>query len=131
VAFHKLVRKFKTNKNTLVLVHDIVIRPFYLSNEYKELKKRFVKNYNDVQFCQFNPFLGIIPLEISDMYPVAHNVISRIQYRQDEFPQFLKTWKVFFKNNSFKTIYIGKDEFLKFYVKLLPKKIKIKSLSDY
>ena len=131
VSFHKLVRKFKTNKNTLVLVHDIAIRPFYLSNEYKELKKRFVKNYNDVQFCQFNPFLGIIPLEISDMYPAAHNVVSRIQYRQDEFPQFLKTWKAFFKNNNFKTIYIGKDEFLKFYVKLLPKKIKIKSLSDY
>lgn len=130
-VFHKLVRKFKTKKNTLVLIPDIISKPFYLSMEYTELKKKFVKNYSDIQFCQFNPFLGLIPLEISDMYPAAHYVMPRIQYAQDQFPEFTKTWKTFFAMNNFKTVYIVKNEFLKFYIKMLPKKIKIKSISHY
>ena len=122
--FHRLVRKFKSEKNTLVIIPDGTMRPFYLSKEYNDLKKKFAKKYEDVQFCQFNPFLGIIPLEISDMYPAAHYVMPRMQYEPKEFPEFEKTWKAFFANNNFKMAYMAKDEFLKYHASILPKKIK-------
>ena len=76
-----------------------------------------------------NPFLGIIPLEISDMYPASHYVMSRIRYNQNEFSEFTKTWRTFFVNNNFKIVYTANDEFLKFHTKMLPKKIKVISIS--
>jgi 7-cyano-7-deazaguanine tRNA-ribosyltransferase len=124
MSFHKLIRRFKTRKDTLVIIPDGTTRPFYLSGEYNRLRKKFIKNYEEIQFCQFNPFLGIIPLEISDMYPASHYVMPRIQYNDNEFPEFTKTWKMFFANNNFKTIYLAKDEFIKNHAKILPKKIK-------
>lgn len=130
-AFHKMVRKFKTDKKALVIISDGTMRPFYLSKEYVMLKKKFTEQYQNIQFCQFNPFLGIIPLEISDMYPAAHYVMPRISYSQSEFSEFAKTWKLFFANNSFKQVYIANDRFLRFYSKMLPKKIKVKSFSRF
>ena len=129
VAFHNTIRNFKSNKDTIVIIPDGTMRPFYLSEEYNKLRKKFSKNHEDIQFCQFNPFLGLIPLEISDMYPAAHYVMSRISYNEEEFPEFAKTWKKFFINNKFKTAYIANDKFLRHYTKLLPKKIKIRFLN--
>lgn len=123
-SFHKLIRRFKTRKDTLVIIPDGTTRPFYLSSEYSRLRKKFIKNNEEIQFCQFNPFLGIIPLEISDIYPASHYVMPRSQYNDNEFPEFIKTWKMFFANNNFKTVYLAKDEFIKNHAKTLPKKIK-------
>ena len=128
-AFHNTVRKFKSQKDTVLIIPDGIMRPFYLSEEYKVLRKKFDKKYGDVQFCQFNPFLGIIPLEISDLYPAAHYVMPRISYHEEEFSEFAITWKKFFTNNKFKTVYLANDKFLKHYAKLLSKKIKIKFLN--
>ena len=127
--FHQLVRKFKCKKDILVIIPDGTARPFYLSKEYNDIKKRFIKKYDRVQFCQFNPFLGIIPLEISDMYPASHYVMPRIRYNQNEFSEFTKTWRTFFVNNNFKIVYTASNEFLKYHTKLLPKKIKVISIS--
>jgi 7-cyano-7-deazaguanine tRNA-ribosyltransferase len=129
VLFHGFVRKFRSKKDILVIIPDGTVRPFYLSKEYNELKKRFEKTFERIQFCQFNPFLGIIPLEISDMYPASHYVMPRIRFNPDEFSEFTKTWNAFFVNNNFKTIYAAKDEFLKHHTKLLPKKIKVISIT--
>jgi 7-cyano-7-deazaguanine tRNA-ribosyltransferase len=128
-AFHNTVRNFKSNKDTIVIIPDGTMRPFYLSEEYNKLRKKFAKNYEDIQFCQFNPFLGIIPLEISDMYPAAHYVMPRASFSEEEFPEFTDSWKKFFTNNGFKTAYIANDKFLKHYAKMLPKKIKIRFLN--
>jgi 7-cyano-7-deazaguanine tRNA-ribosyltransferase len=122
--FHSLVRKFRTKKKTLVIIPDGSIRPFYTSSEYNSLKKKFASKLDDTQFCQYNPYLGIIPLELSDIYPAAHYVISDTEYNQDEFPEFAKTWSIFLKNNKFKNIYATKDEFLKFHSKGMKTKIK-------
>ncbi len=127
--FHQLVRKFKCKTDILVIIPDGTVRPFYLSKEYNDIKKQFIKKYDRVQFCQFNPFLGIIPLEISDMYPASHYVMPRIRYNQNEFSEFTKTWRAFFVNNNFKIVYAASDEFLKYHTKLLPKKIKVISIS--
>jgi len=117
LRFHLLVRKFRTKKKTLVIVPDGGVRPFYASSEYNNLKKKFTTKLDDVQFCQYNPYLGIIPVELSDVYPAAHYVISDIDYDHDEFPEFAKTWNMFLKHNKFKNIYAMKDEFLKFHSK--------------
>ena len=122
--FHSLVRKFKTKKRTLVIIPDGGVRPFYTSTEYNNLKKKFASKLDDIQFCQYNPYLGIIPLELSDIYPAAHYVISDTDYNQDEFPEFTKTWSSFLKNNKFKKVYATSDEFLKFQSKGLKPKIK-------
>lgn len=122
--FHSAVRKFKTKKNTLVIIPDGGTRPFYLSNEYNKLKKKYKKDIEKIQFCQYNPFLGIIPLELSDMFPAAHYVASDIDHNMNDFSEFTKTWNLFFKHNKFKNVYAANTEFLRHYSKM--SKIKIK-----
>jgi 7-cyano-7-deazaguanine tRNA-ribosyltransferase len=126
--FHSLVRKFKTKKKTLAITPDGSVRPFYTSTEYSNLKKKFASKLDDIQFCQYNPYLGIIPLELSDIYPAAHYVISDSDFNQNEFPEFTKTWSIFLKNNKFKKIYATGDEFLKFQSKGLKPKIKFTNI---
>ncbi len=122
--FHNMVRKFKTNKRNLVIVPDGAMKPFYLSTEYNKLRKKFGKNLDDIQFCQYNPYLGIIPLELSDIYPAAHYVMSDVQNNHEDFTQFATTWNVFLKQNRFKAIHVANDEFLKYHTKMTKKKVK-------
>ena len=130
VRFHNTVRKFKTRKNTLVIVPDRSLRPFYLSEEYNKLKRKFAADINDIQFCQYNPLLGIIPLELSDMYPAAHYVMADLTCHRDEFPQFLKTWIAFLKQNKFRKIYTTGDDFLTHFAKVTKTKIKFFGLKN-
>ena len=122
--FHNMVRRFKTKKRTLVIVPDGGVRPFYLSAEYNKLKKKFAAKIADIQFCQYNPFLGIIPLELSDIYPAAHYLVSNTISIKEDFSEFMETLKIFLKNNTFRTIYAADDEFLRYYAK--SSKVKIK-----
>ncbi|HKU33456.1 MAG TPA: tRNA guanosine(15) transglycosylase TgtA [Candidatus Nitrosotalea sp.] len=122
--FHNMVRKFKTDKKNLVVVPDGAMKPFYLSSEYNKLKKKFAKVFEDTQFCQYNPYLGIIPLELSDVYPAAHYVMSDSQHDQDDFTEFVTTWNIFLKQNKFKTIHAASNEFLKHHTRSTKKKIR-------
>ncbi|MDE1830698.1 MAG: tRNA guanosine(15) transglycosylase TgtA, partial [Thaumarchaeota archaeon] len=124
VKFHDMVRKFRTSKKNLVIVADGGMRPFYLSAEYSKLKKKFANILDNTQFCQYNPFLGIIPLELSDIYPAAHYVMSNSQHDHREFTEFANTLKLFLEQNKFKTIHAANDDFLKYHTKLMKKKIK-------
>lgn len=127
IAYHNKVRRFRTKKKTLVIVGDSSRKPFYLSDEYVILKKRFS---DSVQFCQYNPFLGLIPLEISDIFPASHFLMSRLDFSPSDFPIFGKTWEKFFQNNHFTKLYCDKqNEFLKFFLKKLPKQIVKKSVT--
>ena len=126
-SFTRYVQQFKTRKKSILIMPETNQKPGYLSPEYKRLHNK--KNLDDIQTCQYNPFLGLIPIEISDIYPAAHQVTVRIQQDPKEFPVFLETWNKFFVNNTFKEIIYDKnDEFIKFFVKTLPKDIKRKSL---
>ena len=129
ISYHKIVRKFRSKKKILVISPDTSRKPYYLSSEYSTLRKKF-DNPESIQFCQYNPFLGLIPLEISDIFPSAHYVTSRIDYNPKDFSVFLKTWNIFLEKNNFTTIYCDKkDEFLTFFLKSVPKSIRKKSLS--
>jgi len=128
-AFHNIVREFKSKKNKLLVTKEYNTKPGYLAHQYLALSKKF-KDFDSIQVCQYNPQLGLIPIEISDIYPAAHHETSRIDFEPKEFPTFEKTWKNFFKNNKFSEIHYDKnDQFLKYFVKILPKEIKKKSFS--
>jgi 7-cyano-7-deazaguanine tRNA-ribosyltransferase len=126
-AFHNIVREFKTKKNKLLVSKEYSTKPGYLTPQYLALSKKF-KDFDSIQVCHYNPQLGLIPIEISDIYPAAHHETSRIDFEPKEFPTFEKTWKDFFSNNKFSEInYDKNDQFLKYFVKMLPKNIKKKS----
>ena len=126
-SFHNMVRKFKSNKKKLVITKESSTKPGYLSHQYLGLKRK-LKDFDSMQVCQYNPQLGLIPIEISDIFPAAHHETSRIDFEPKEFPSFENTWKDFFDNNKFSEIYYDKtDKFLKHFVKTLPKEIKKKS----
>ena len=125
-AYHGIVRRFKSKKKKLVITSESSTKPGYLSQQYIELEKKF-KDIDSVQVCQYNPQLGLIPIEISDIFPAAHHETSRINFDPKEFPTFEQTWKKFFDNNKFSEIHYDKnDKFLKHFVKILPKEIKKK-----
>jgi 7-cyano-7-deazaguanine tRNA-ribosyltransferase len=122
-AYHNAVRAFRSSKKEAVIIRDSQRKPFYLSEGYTKLKKGFGE---DVQFCQYNPVLGLVPLEISDLYPAAHYVVAEQNFSPDYFSEFAKTWQVFFEKNKFRKIHIEDDLFLRHFAKTLPKnKIKI------
>ncbi len=127
-AYHNMVRKFKSKKKKLVITRESSSKPGYLSHQYIGLERKF-KDFDSIQVCQYNPQLGLIPIEISDIFPAAHHETSRIDFDPKEFPTFEKTWRCFFDNNKFSEIHYDKnDKFLKYFVKILPKEIKKKSL---
>ena len=120
VSYHDMVRRFRTKKKGLVIFGDSSRKPFYLSGEYSAIKKKFS---DSIQYCQYNPFLGLIPLEVSDIFPASHYVMARIDFEPKDFPIFEKTWNTFIQKNHFTEIYCDKkDEFLKFFLKKNTKK---------
>ena len=126
-SYHDMVRKFKSKKKKVVITKESNTKPGYLSHQYTGLKQKF-KDFDSLQVCQYNPFVGLIPIEISDIFPAAHHETSRIDFDPKEFPVFEKTWKDFFSNNNFSEIHYDKeDKFLKYFIKTLPKEIKKKS----
>jgi 7-cyano-7-deazaguanine tRNA-ribosyltransferase len=124
LSYHKTVRNFKTNKKELVVLQDTTDKPFYLSGDYAKIKKKY--KTEKVQFCQFNPYLGLIPLEISDLYPAAHYVMAKTNANPQEFTEFAKTWQIFLKNNKFDKIHLEKNEFLK--SQKIPKSVKTRQI---
>ena len=127
-SYHEMIRKFKSKKRKLIITKESNTKPGYLSNQYTGLKRKF-KEFDSFQICQYNPILGLIPIEISDIFPAAHHETARINFEPNEFSTFEKTWNEFFAKNIFSEIhYDKKDEFLKYFVKSLPKEIKRKSI---
>ena len=126
-AYHNMVRKFKSKKKKLIITRESSSKPGYLSHQYVELERKF-KDFDSIQVCQYNPQLGLIPIEISDIFPAAHHETSRIDFEPKEFSTFEDTWRCFFDNNKFSEIHYDKnDKFLKYFIKTLPKEIKKKS----
>ena len=126
--FHSIVRKFKSKKKKALIIKEFNTKPGYLSHQYVALRKKF-KDFESIQVCQYNPQLGLIPIEISDFFPAAHHETARMDFDPKEFPTFEKTWIVFFKSNKFSEVcYDKNDEFLKYFVRKLPKQIRRKSL---
>ena len=73
--FRKIVSEFRSSKNKkkLILYPESHIHPFYSTKDFLQI----VKKFPNTQICTYNPFLGIIPAEISDIFPASHNLISK------------------------------------------------------
>ena len=158
LAYHHIVRKFSSSKskNIICITRDTYKKPGYLSLEYSQLVEKFGDMHSSIQFCHYNPLLGLIPIELSDLDPCAHYVMSEQMYMygndevsndkvnegystinksesdeedytrfplpshfsyltiQQYFPEFVKTCKIFFKNNRFDILYTDRnDKFLR------------------
>ena len=103
---------FRTNKKKIILYPDTQVSPFYSSREYHKLYKKF----SDYQICSYNPFIGIIPAEISDIYPAAHNLISKKKFNlhnAKDYPTFMNSFEKLLSHHYFDEIIIIEDEFMK------------------
>ena len=126
-AYHDIVRKFRTRKSIVAITPESHTKPGYMSREYRELYRRS-RESDDVQFCQYSPILGIIPIEISDVYPAAHHEQARVRVDPAACTEFAKTWDAFFGNNGFAEVWYDKgDAFLGHFAKRL-KDVKKRSL---
>ena len=115
VNFRKmLINNYRSPPNTdsLLLYPDQGIRPFYSSSILKKLSN----SYPDASICLYNPFFGLIPVEISDIYPASHNIFVKNfdEYSPRDYPQFLKLINSFLKkNDKFRSIHIIANKFMK------------------
>lgn len=100
---------FKTAKKRLVVCPEGEVHPFYSTRVFKEAAKRFP----DAQICSYNPFLGIIPAEVSDVFPASHNLTARISHKPEDYPTFVESLRDFVARNSFDEIIVAGDGFIK------------------
>jgi 7-cyano-7-deazaguanine tRNA-ribosyltransferase len=108
--FRKAVATFRSSKKKLILCPEGEIHPFYSTKNYKDV----VKKFPDAQVCSYNPFLGVVPAEISDIFPASHNLAPRSGYRFEDYPTFIESLKEF--AGRFEEIHIvaaADDNFIK------------------
>ncbi|HEY6534319.1 MAG TPA: tRNA guanosine(15) transglycosylase TgtA [Candidatus Nitrosocosmicus sp.] len=132
----KNFRHFLTNNyssfynDELLLYPDQNSGPFYLSAIFKNLKNM----YSTSQICLYNPYFGLIPVEVSDVYPASHNIFSKHSndFEPGDYSEFINLFNSFIKNNCFKTIHIIADSFMKRMLPLLefPHDVELK-VEDY
>lgn len=107
--FRKTVATFQSSKKKkLILCPEDEIHPFYSTTSYKDI----VKKFPDAQVCSYSPFLGIIPAEISDVFPASHNLATRSGHRLEDYPTFVESLKSF-AGKFEKIVVIAPDDFMK------------------
>ncbi|MXX20634.1 MAG: tRNA guanosine(15) transglycosylase TgtA [Cenarchaeum sp. SB0665_bin_23] len=98
VEFRRIVSDFRTKKDTLYILPEPKTKPAYLLKRYADIP-------DDAQVCIYNPYLGIIPLELSDMYPAAHHLDARMRHVPERYDTFGHSLKAFLENNKFTRIH--------------------------
>ena len=111
-AYRAAVARFRTGKKNLLVMQRTRQRPAYLSREYRALGAD-----GNTQVCQYSPFLGPIPVELSDLYPAAHHVAASADYNPRDFETFGRAWDAFVSNNRFERIDYKDDGFIEYFVK--------------
>lgn len=111
--FRNMILRFKSRKEgSLILFPEGQVAPFYASKAFQKLSTKFP---ND-QICTYNPYMGIIPAEVSDIFPAAHKIIAKDKesvYTTADFPTFIDSFANFIQSNNFKSIVIVADPFMK------------------
>jgi 7-cyano-7-deazaguanine tRNA-ribosyltransferase len=67
----RLEHNIELTKPVLLLLPEVEVRPFYRSPLYTAISKVLMERGNKVQVCFIVPTFGLIPLEISDIYPLS------------------------------------------------------------
>jgi 7-cyano-7-deazaguanine tRNA-ribosyltransferase len=105
--FRRVASAFRSKKKKLILCPEGEVHPFYSTRSYGEIVKRFP----DAQVCSYSPFLGIIPAEISDVFPASHNLATRLSHGPEDYPTFIESLKEF--AGRFEEVVIVADDFMK------------------
>jgi 7-cyano-7-deazaguanine tRNA-ribosyltransferase len=100
--YRHMASEYRSSRKKLVLSPEGEVHPFYSTRRYKEIAKKFP----DAQVCSYNPFLGVMPAEISDVFPASHNLVARAYHRLQDYPTFVDSLKEFVARNSFEEIII-------------------------
>ncbi|MFQ5920673.1 MAG: tRNA guanosine(15) transglycosylase TgtA [Nitrososphaerales archaeon] len=101
----------KASRDTLLLLREPDEHPFYSSGIYSNIKQSL--GNKSIHLAYYSPFLGVVPEELSDLFPAAHHVSSRGKFRADEFPTFLAALESYVSKNGFKRVIMVADEFAK------------------
>jgi 7-cyano-7-deazaguanine tRNA-ribosyltransferase len=104
--YRRMASQFKSSRKKLVLCPEGEIHPFYSTRGFREMTRSFP----DAQVCSYNPFLGVIPAEISDIFPASHNISSREARRLEDFPMFAESLQSFVAANSFTEIIVAEGD---------------------
>ncbi len=105
--FRRAVVAFQSRRKKLVLCPEGQVHPFYTTRSYRDV----VRKFPDAQICSYSPFLGIIPAEISDVFPSSHNLAPKSGHRPEDYPTFIESLKDFV--SRFEETIIVADEFMK------------------
>jgi 7-cyano-7-deazaguanine tRNA-ribosyltransferase len=105
--FRRAVEGFRTSKKHLILCPEGELHPFYSTKRFREI----VKKFPDAQICSYSPFLGIIPVEISDVFPASHNLATRTGHKPQDYPTFVDSLNRFV--SRFDNVAIVADDFMK------------------
>lgn len=111
--FRKIVSTFRSVQRKKLLLYPIMkIQPFYSTRAFVQL----VKKFPDAQICVYNQFLGVIPVEISDIFPAAHHLSSATTpgkpHHAKDYPTFIESLDNFLVYNTFGEITIVADDFM-------------------
>ncbi len=105
--FRQMASRFSSTKKKLVLFPEGEVHPFYATRGFKALAKKFP----DAQIATYNPYLGVIPAEISDVFPASHNLTPRIERRISDFRPFVESLAAF--AGRFDDVIVVADDFMK------------------
>ena len=105
--FRRAVSAFQSRRKKLILCPEGQVHPFYSTRSYRDV----VKKFPHAQVCSYSPFLGIIPAEISDVFPASHNLAARSGHRPEDYPTFIESLKEF--AGRFEETIIVADDFMK------------------
>ncbi|MGB6671084.1 MAG: tRNA guanosine(15) transglycosylase TgtA, partial [Candidatus Nitrosopolaris sp.] len=110
--FRRIVSTFRSVvKKSLVLYPIVQLQPFYTTRDFVQL----VKKFPDAQVCVYSQFLGVIPVEICDIFPSAHHVSSATSatcHQAKDYPTFIESLDRFLACNTFGDITIVADDFM-------------------
>ena len=113
VALRRAAASFRTAKPVLRILPEPEAKPAYLSGAC-----RAASEDPGVQVCVYNPFLGVIPLELTDLYPAAHHLSVRGTHEPAAFPTFTISLRDLLANNAFEDIrYDESDRFLAYHIR--------------
>lgn len=104
--YREMVSRFRSSKSRVVFYPEQEIKPFYSSNRYTIL----AKEYEGFQICTYNAFLGVVPVELCDIYPAAHNLSIRSNHEEEgmeyEHSEFIRVLNEFLSVNHFEEVVI-------------------------
>lgn len=125
--YRRLASEFKSQKKSLVLFPEGEVHPFYSTRGFRELARKFPQ----AQLATYNPYLGVIPAEISDVFPASHNVTSRAARDSGDYPAFVESLKSFVSSNGFAEVVIVADPFMKQAAEEAKLKARVEEYSDH